>query len=270
MKTTKVWLAVGITLVVLVGTGYALSRSYQPWQNRDGLTLEVQADKESYLPGEMNTLHFRIINKSNTSTSLYRGSTVWDGNLRVFIADNNGGFREYFGPSWGTKDTYYKDPIRLAPNQSFETEVTVLWNHRLDTAHLNKIYAKNVDGERIKTNYALTDPGTYYIKAILYNPLTQNVVESESIQVTVEEPQGADLEIWNKIKVDGNYGLFIQTGGLMEHPKGAKTVKVANDLENVLSQHPDSRYANSIRSSLSKRKEALDRLERDKQLENNY
>ncbi len=53
----------------------------------------------------------------------------------------------------------------------------------------------------------------------------------------------------------------------MEHPKGAKTVKVANDLENVLSQHPDSRYANSIRSSLSKRKEALDR---DKQLENNY
>jgi hypothetical protein len=83
----------------------------------------------------------------------------------------------------------------------------------------------------------------------------------------VNEPEGADLEVWNRIKLDGNYGLFIQTGGLPEHPKFPNTVKLANDLEILISQHPNSRYSQSIRSSLTKRQELIERIEPKKLLE---
>lgn len=255
--------------VVVFATGYAISWSPRVLsQNADGLVLGVESDKIDYLPGDTVPLRFRIINKSNTPTSIYKGSTVWDGNLKVFIAKDSGGFREYVGPGWGVRDVHYKEPITLAPGQLYETDATVLWNQKLEASHLSKTYAKKVERERLTTDYALAEPGTYYIKATLLNPLTNNVVESEPIQVTVLEPEGADLEVWNRIKVDGNYGLFIQTGGLPEHPKGPKTVKLANDLETLISQHPSSRYGQSIRSSLTKRQELIERIEPKNPLKN--
>lgn len=124
------------------------------------------------------------------------------------------------------------------------------------------MYAKSYGKERINTDYALTNPGIYYIKAALYNPLSGNTVESEPVSIIVEEPQGDDLETWNKIKEDGKYGLFIQTGGLIEHPKGRKTIEVINNLEKILSLHQNSRYADSIRFALSKHQKAIEQIEK--------
>lgn len=267
MKNKKTGILLSVMAVVVFAAGYAISRSPRVSQNADGLVLGVESDRTDYLPGATVPLRFRIINKSNTPTSIYKGSTVWDGNLKVFIAKENSGFREYFGPAWGVKDAHYKEPITLAPGQLYETDATVLWNQKLETSQLSKMYAKKVEKERLNTDYAFAEPGIHYVKATLLNPLTNNTAESAPLQITVLEPEGADLEVWNKIKEDGNYGLFIQTGGLIEHPKAPKTVKLANDLETLLSQHPTSRYGHGIRSSLTKRQELIERIEPKKPLE---
>ena len=269
MKAKRNWLAITVVLITLFGIGYAFSGPPAAGQNaEDGLALELQSDETSYLPGEMVSLHFSIINKSNVPMSLSKESTVWDGNLKVLIAYEGGPLREYFGPGWGARDRVGGEPLKLAPAQSFETDATILWNQRMDTSHLSQPYAKRLTKERITTDYALSNAGTYSIRAVLHNPQTGNIVESTPLIITVEEPQDGDLEIWNKIKEDANYGFFIQTGGLIEHPKGPKTTKVANDLETLLSQHSDSHYAKSIRSSLNKRRETIERLEREEPLEN--
>ncbi|HKO44297.1 MAG TPA: hypothetical protein VJU84_13560 [Pyrinomonadaceae bacterium] len=267
MKNKKIGASLSVMAIVVLAAGYAISLSPRVSQNADGLLLSVESDKTDYLPGDTVLLKFRITNKSNTPTSIYKGSTVWDGYLKVFIAKENSGFREYFGPAWGAKDAHYKEPITLAPGNLYETDATVLWNQKLETSHLGKMYAKKVEKERLTTDYALAEPGTYYIKASLLNPLTNHTVESEPIEVRVNEPEGADLEVWNRIKVDGNYGLFIQTGGLPEHRKGPKTLKLAKDLEILISQHPSSRYSKSIRSSLTKRQELIERIEPKNPLE---
>jgi hypothetical protein len=266
MRMKKLWLALSLMSIGLLSTGYVFS-GYRLMQSVEGLTLKVQVDKENYLPGEIISLHFSIKNESPAPLSLYRESTVWDGNLKVFIAHGTGPFREYVGPGWGTRDKLPGEPLKLNPSQSFETEATVLWNQKIETSHLNELYAKKLAKQRINTDYALAEPGTYYVKAILHNPKTGTDIESRPLLLTVEEPQGTDLNIWKTLKQNGEYALFIQTGGLLEHPKDPKTVKMARELKDLASQNPGSHYTKSIRSSLSKHKETMERTEPDQQLD---
>lgn len=265
MKTKKVWLAFSVILAFLVGTGYALSK-YEFGQSSAGLALEVHAEKQNYVPGEMISLRFNIKNGSSVATLVSKQSTVWDGNLKVFIARETGAFKEYVGPGWGTRDSVSQPLLKLDPGESFETEATVLWNQKIETSHLNEVYTKRLPRQRLSTDYAVMESGTYYLKAVLYDSQTGTQIESAPLSLTIEEPQGADLAIWKMLKQNADYAFFIQTGGLMEHPKGPKTVKVERDLESILSQHPDSQYVKSIRSGVLKHKETVEGL--DKQLEN--
>ena len=93
MKNKKIGASLSVMAIVVLAAGYAISLSPRVSQNADGLLLNVESDKRDYLPGDTVVLKFRIINKSNAPTSIYKGSTVWDGYLKVFIAKENGGFR---------------------------------------------------------------------------------------------------------------------------------------------------------------------------------
>jgi len=255
--------AVTFLTSLTIGTSLMLRKSHgQSIRELDGLTLEVELGKENYLPGELITIKFKVINKSFESLPLYKGSTVRDGYLKVLIADENGSFKEYLGPGWGTKDADYNEPLTLGSGQAFETEATVLWNQKLETGHLNRAYAENL-GTRIQTDYALPAPGVYYIKAVLYSPLSKKRIESASVRLALETPQGDDLEVWNKIKDDGQYALFMQTGGLAEGLTGARTKEIADSLEALLQRHPDNHYSEQIRTSLSKRRSAIEKGRND-------
>jgi hypothetical protein len=262
MKFIRVGSVLGLALIVVLSAAYLL-RAQQPIQNLQSLSLQVKTDKEVYLPGELISVRFLMTNESTVPLSLNRELTVSDGNLKVFIASDSEPFREYIGPGWGTRDALPGQPLKLLPSQSFETEATILWNQKADTSHLSELYRKTADKQRLKNDYALSEPGKYYLKAVLYNAQTGTTVDSAPLSIILEEPQDGDLQIWKQLKHDPNYAFFIQTGGLLEHPKGPKTTKVANELDRIISKNPDSRYAQSIRRSLSKRQELIERMDRD-------
>lgn len=265
MKTERLILAVGVMAVTLLGSGSALRRNTRA-QNVGSLTLELQVDKPSYLPGEIVALHFSVRNSTSSPILLNNEVTVWDGNLKVFVSNENGPFREYVGPGWGVRDRVPGAPLKLNPSQSFDTEATVLWNQKLETSHLNEIYAKRVARQRLGTAYALPEQGNYYLKAVLFDAKTGTSIESTPVKLTVEEPQGTELSVWNSLKENSDFALLIQTGGLLEHPKAAKTLRTASELEKIVTRHQDSRYSREIRSGLAKYKETVERTEQ-RQLE---
>jgi hypothetical protein len=266
MKTARLIFAVSVMAVILLGAGYALHRNTSA-QNVGSLTLELQTDQQSYLPGEIVALHFSVRNTTSSPILLNNEATVWDGNLKVFVSYENGPFREYVGPGWGTRDRVPGAPLKLNPSQSFDTEATVLWNQKLETSHLNEIYAKKVAKQRLGTAYALSEQGRYYLKAVLFDARTGTSIESTPVSLTVEEVQGAELRVWNSLKENADYALLIQTGGLMEHPKGSKTLRTASELEKIVARHQDSRYARQIRSGLAKYKETVEHTEQPQPLE---
>lgn len=79
--------------------------------------------------------------------------------------------------------------------------------------------------------------------------MTSEIIESAPITIVAEEPIGDDLGVWEKIKGNRKYAYFIQTGGL----KGlldSKALEVAQDLQQLLDQYPNSRYGEKIQTSL--------------------
>jgi len=259
MTRKKRWLTFILGALMLSTAAHAVNAGWI-MQNANQFAIYVKSDKQSYLPGEMVSLHFEIANRSDAPVLVNALPTVWDGYLKVFIAFEDGNFKEYIGPAWGTRDRLAKEPRALRPGESFETDATLLWNQKPETSHLSEMYAKSISKARLGTDYALADVGRYYIKAVLLSPETGTSVESSPLSVVVERPDHSNLEVWKTLKRDPDYALFIQTGGLFEDPNSPKTIKVAGQLEKLLLLHPESRYVNHIRLSLSKRNETIQQI----------
>ena len=167
---------------------------------------------------------------------------------------------------WGVRDAIHIEPLILKPGEAFESEAVMLCNPVLETSHLNEATAKRAREREnlVQGNYVLTKPGYYFVKAILRDPRSDNIIESTPVRIFADRPQGDDLDVWNKIKDRRDYAFFIQTGSVGnvgdQHSK-----KVANDLQEIVTLHPTSKYADKIRKSLNEYREVVNKSNSDKQ-----
>lgn len=126
------------------------------------------------------------------------------------------------------------------------------------------------------TDYAFPEAGNYLIKAIATVPngassddLTK--IESETIQIIINDPIRDDLKVWNQIKNRGEIAYFLQQG---ETPtfQDDKAEKLLKEIEQISQKYPNSLLANKMRLTLEKfrvdeekRKELLERAKQPKQ-----
>jgi hypothetical protein len=255
MKSRSLLLVVLTLLAGSIGTAIVLSHQEStPSKDIRSLTLVVKTDKPSYLPGELITLDFKILNESQEAILLPKSVDVWSGHLQVFISDETNDYKMYKGPRWGLFKPVGVATLKLAPGDSFNSTATMLHNHTVETSHLTEDYKKQVSKGLIPTEYVLPQPGLYFIKAALIDDALENKVESEPVRIVIEEPMNADLEVWNKIKDDGNYARFMQTGALAT-PDPQKTKRIVETLEEIENSHSHSKYYGQIRSALAKQRD---------------
>jgi hypothetical protein len=238
--TAAVCLMLAWTPVALGGPSGAASR-----ERFNRVVLEIRAHRTSYLPGEPVRLEFRAINRADAPVLLPGGSDVWHGHLKVLIAYEAEGYREYRGPRWGLRDVLDAGSIKLRPGGVFKTEATVLYSHPFRTV------SKELARQYVATEYALGRAGTYQIKAILSDEEFEDEIESQPIEIVVEEPHGMDRDVWNELKTNPEYGYFIQTGG-KGHPRSVRTAEVVAGLDRIVTSYPTSRYVKTIAPSLRK------------------
>ena len=217
------------------------------------LELQIRSDKDSYLPGQVIELNFRISNNTNESLLLEPGANVKTGRLQVFISEGTSEFLQYRGPRWGLLDGFPVKSKEMSPQTSEETSATLLHNYVPATYHLDERSAKQRIKGLINTEYAFPRPGVYYVKARLFDNAYANHIESKPIKILIEEAQGSDLEIWNTIKNDGAYAFFLQTGHSTGQPTDPSTEEIAHVLETLIERYPSSKYIEGLRTSLAKR-----------------
>jgi hypothetical protein len=227
------------------------------------LAVEIAADKQSYLPGELIGLKFNVTNRSDQSVALPGEASVWDGHLKVFVAYQDEEYKEYRGPGWGLKDVVRFNPIVLAPGVSHETEATILYHKGKGVRHLSAVYQKQIVEKEMTGGYALAEAGGYRIKAVLYDFNYAYRIESEPIRIVIEEPVGADLKVWNRLKENSDYGRFIQTGSAGK-PSTAESRQLVENLTEIADAYPESNYLKGIRLGLSKHASILERLDRQR------
>jgi len=223
------------------------------------LSVEVYPNSESYVLGELVKLKIRITNRSDQPIILSKMPGVDTGDISVLLAES-GGFRKYIGPRWGTADVFKSSPIELAPEEYIETKATLLYHHRMETNHLSTLSARQINRDYIDTDYVFASSGTYRIKAVFSGGDSLGKVESEPVSVSVREPQGDALKVWNALKDDAGLGYFIQQGGPNGDPRSSESRALVEILNDLVEAHPESPQVDDIRSSLSKYAATLEKL----------
>ena len=233
-------------LTILLGVTCLLavtSFAYIQVSSKPTLKLAVGFPKETYKLGESISPIFELTNGGDKTITLWDKFGVETGFLHV-SATKDGGNPIGFGNSrWGIGDSFAKTFI--APNQTIQSTAGILWYRNPKTENLA---------------FRLTEAGDYYFKISYLAHLeegeqTATKLESEPIKITIEEPKGEDLEVWNKIKDNGNFAYFIQEGDmLIPGYKPEERAKFQAEVEDILAKYPNSFYATSLRQSLEKYK----------------
>jgi len=104
--------------------------------------------------------------------------------------------------------------------------------------------------ERHRTRLALKEPGRYWIKVryplITPEPLRRTELESNTVEVRVNQPKPADAEVWQAIRAP-EFLRFIQCG--VGHPKRPD---VPRKVAELVRKHPKSTYDAALRWALNR------------------
>lgn len=229
-------------------------------QNNDataqGLSFKGKSNKETYLLGESVKVEFEFINKDETPIIVSKFG-VDSGGLKIFIANENGEYNEYMASTWGRQTGAL---LSLKPTQSHKfEEVTILW-------------------KSIAKPYAFSEPGIYFIKGVSYIGEDATSIESEPIQIVVNEPIGDDLEVWNRIKGNRQIAYLMhndefntsQLGDKFDINKNEDKDKLAEQVKRIVEKYPNSLYSEYLKRSIEKyKKSEVRRRESRKQFQDN-
>ncbi len=231
-----------VALIVILGKGVnAVKQS----KNDLPLILKVSSEKQTYILGEVVKLNFELINKGDKVIKIPLRPDVSTGYLKVWIALDGQEFNRYHNSSWGRME--HGGPT-LQPGQSFNSQATILWNSKPDTLNLNPDVAKG----RIMNDYAFPKAGVYFIKAVA--SITGDApmkIESEPIQIVVNEPVGDELKVWNDIKDSGEIASFIQRGSFLTS-KDEEEKNLVKRVEQITQSYPNSFLVGQMKQKLEK------------------
>lgn len=215
------------------------------------LELQVRSAKTSYKQGEVVNLAFALVNNSSKELTIKDCFGTASGLLGVWVAKNGEPFLKYDHPNWGTTDADCRSVLK--PSAKFEAMTRIFWNWKPNIEGLNKDVAKAAAENKILTDYVFSEPGVYQVKASYYLTIgeqtTPTRIESEPVQIVIEEPVGEDLEVWKKIRDRGDIGYFIQEGEF-KTVKPEEREKLRQELAEISSRYADSALAKQIARSL--------------------
>ncbi len=199
-----------------------------------GLTTQLSSDRDTCLPGEPVTLTLRVGNRTSSPILVYRAFKVSYGRVWVRIASEDGPYKLYLGSGFGTADgTFQLNPMK--PGEEMTVSFRVLYHHVSKAS------------EELPANYAFGSPGTYSVKATLYNIVPgHRRIHTEPIRIRIAEPEGTDETVWNLLQTKGA-AYFLHRGWPLSADEG-----MAEEFERIIARYPDSTYTPHIQETLDR------------------
>lgn len=212
------------------------------------LNITIEPPKKSFLLGEIVPAEIKITNNTKSPLSISQNTSI------KISSQSDDGYKLYVpqGPAFTIDGV--EMPVILKPRATFIIKQTILWNNSPEVSHLSPNAARSYTEGRILSHYAFSEPGPYFMKA--YVGLLDNgkwtTVESAPIEITIAEPVGDDLEVWNRIKGNREIPHFLQEGNFTRGYHRPIYIELLTQLiEQILTDYPNSFYAPLFRQNLN-------------------
>lgn len=229
---------------------------------KETIEVTVKTSNDVYSLGEVVSINIETKNIGQKEATLYSNLPP----AEIYISADGKSYRECSN-TVRKKDDAKRIPLRLSPNESVVNSETILWNSDSDSNDSVRPWKVG----RVLTDYVFPKAGDYYIKVKYAIYLTAKPVwiESKPVKITITEPEGESLEVWNIIKDRGDFAYFIQYDEFLAPLyKSEERAKFQQEVEQILTDYPNSFYAETLRQSLNKfraneakRQESLQKLQ---------
>lgn len=244
---------ISISLLLLLSQHVSMTRA----RSQAKLELRLSSPRSIIKVGEVAFFNVEAVNIGEQKLSFSDTFNEGSGYLHVLVSQDGKSFRQYDHSAWGLDDTFRKN-IDLEPGEKIIRTLSLLWNKRPNSpSSIADDVIKRASEGKILTDYAFPEPGDYYVKVAYSVNLTTHekpvLLESKPIKMTIEEPIGENLVVWNKIKDNGDFAYFIQEGNIrIPSYKSEEREKFLQEVNQILVDHPSSFYTLSLRQSLEK------------------
>jgi hypothetical protein len=215
--------------------------------------LSISASKENYVRGEVVIVNLHLENRSSEKIRIWGAPHPENTHTQFYVSRDGKDFVKYSNSEWGRKPPVpgLRD---LLPNQSTESKARIFWNEKPVVHHLNPDAARRVQEDKILTDYVFPDAGRYFVKAAVWGMIASNgrvlpKVESEPIEITIEEPEGQDLDAWNAIKDREDIAFFLQEGSFRGSYKSVGERK-SREYDEIAARYPNSIISAQLRQKL--------------------
>lgn len=218
----------------------SFSFSYLKVDSKNEIEIAVSSPKDTYLLGEAIPLLIEVKNLTGKEIDLIDTLDPIYGSLKLYVSDENKNVKyQYMNPKSGILDV--SGFIKIKVNEKRSNSIQVL-------ARL-----KSYD----QAEYFFASAGIYYLQVSYQIRLIGQTkpieIKSEPIKITISELEGEDLEVWNKVKDNGNFAYFMQEGDiLIPSYKTEERAKFLQEIEQILIDYPNSFYTQSLGQSLEK------------------
>jgi len=239
MKNKKFLINVITVICLMITATLGLNSVTKSYANNE-VEIVTTLSKQSYTLGEPISLLLEVKNSTDKEAVFINSFDPVYGSLKLYIFNDNRSINyEYTNPKYGVLET--GGFIKLKANDKVSNSIKVL-------ARL-----KSYD----QADYFFNEEGDYNVQVSYLVQLIGQTkpieIKSNTVKFTVKKPQGEDLEVWNKIKGNSNFGYFIQEGDfLIPSYRLEERSKLQSEIESIIYQYPNSFYAQPLRQSLDK------------------
>lgn len=217
----------GLAVVSNMLAAYAFAFAIAPTCHAaPSLQITLSTPKKSYVIGEPVPLE--VVAK-NTSQEVIKTYDIIDHSYAscpefgIYIAREDEGFRSYTPGDCIQADIAPRRVFDLKPNDTVDYQLRILY------------------ANAPPSNLAFPRPGAYRIN--VEHPQLRGV-KSNTIDIRVTEPEGADAEIWGEIQSQ-KFLYFLHWGGIAK-----KDADVAMRAAELLKSYPESSYHDDLRWAL--------------------
>lgn len=241
-----------------LGEEFGMASNYEISANGVSLSLNVSANQLQL--GEILTVETVLKNNSSDPVFLYPAAMWCEGgnpiaSIMIAVQDDKD-YRQYIPEMRCISVDGVLVPDEIGSGKFRRRSETVLWNYNI-SSELKRLSkeAANSYGERILSDYAFQKPGVYFVKAttIVVRNDRKIAVESDPVKVTVTEPKGDDLKVWDQVKNNGEFAHFLQLGTLTRSYKSPETqAELIREFESILTLYPNTIYSKPLQDGLTK------------------
>jgi len=204
-------------------------------QGQSNLALNLTVERKALSLGEPVNLRFELKNNGSDDLTILDAFGTGTGFLTVHISEDGKNYTQHEA-GWGSIDLI-NAKTHVKRGESIVAKATVLWQR------------KGTDSQ-----FTFTEPGVYFLKAkynVTIDGKNHNIIlESDPIEITVTEPDGADLTIWRKIKSNGNIAYLLERNDMKIPSYNVKErAKFQKLVESIILEYPNSSFATSLNLS---------------------